>query len=200
MFLSFGERVLNEQIRASTAAREKLVELDGKRLAVRVRDTDLRILIHANGDRLELTKTGEGDCDVELTAGLFDLARLARASGLSALKSTDATLNGDIRLAEAFSEVLRLAVPDLEGLLADWLGDTPAYVAGVAARGFSGWAEQAGRSFEQNVAEYLQEESPHLPPPALGRYFLAEVERIRDDVERAEQRLEKLERRLLSRV
>jgi len=57
------------------------------------------------------------------------------------------------------------------------------------------FGERAGRAFEQNLAEYLQEESPTLVPPPLARDFGGEVDRLRDDVDRAERRIEILERR-----
>jgi ubiquinone biosynthesis protein UbiJ len=63
------------------------------------------------------------------------------------------------------------------------------------ARGAVGWTKRAGHAFGQNVAEFLQEERPTLVPPPLARSFLAEVDHLRDDVERAEKRIELLERR-----
>jgi len=195
MLLSFGERLLNEQIRARTAARERLRELDGKRFAVRVRGSDLRIVAEAAGDELRLTRSAELSCDVELTGGALDLLRLARSASLSELKSAGATLNGDIRVAEGFAELFRLAMPEVEALLADWIGDMPAHAVGETARAVGGWTARAGQAFERNLGEYLQEENPTLVPPALAREFYAGVDRIRDDVERAARRVLLLERR-----
>lgn len=197
MLLAFGQRVLNEQIRASTAARERLRTLDGKRFAVVVRGSGMRVLLEAKGEAVELRQTGpaaDARADVELEAGVFELMKLARSASLSELKSGGATLNGDIHVAEGFAELMRLALPEAEGLLADWIGDMPAHAVGEAARAVGGWSRRAGRAFEQNLAEYLQEEQPTLVPPSLARQFNADVDRLRDDVERAERRIERLER------
>jgi ubiquinone biosynthesis protein UbiJ len=196
MLLDLGQRMLNEQIALSTAARERLAGLDGKRFAVIVRGSDLRFVATAAAGRVELEMSLTAESDVELEAGLFDLLRLARSASLSDLKSVDASLNGDIRIAEAFAELMRLAIPEPEALLADWVGDMPAHFVGQAARHTASWGTQAGRAFEQNMAEYLQEEKPTLVPPALARHFSDEVDRIRDDVERAVRRVELLEQRL----
>ena len=195
MLLSLGQRMLNEQIRASTAARERLRELAGKRFAVSVQGSNLRIVLAAGSDEIRLSRSSDEPCDVELAAGAFDLLRLARSANLSELRNSGATLNGDIHVAEAFAELLRLAVPEPEALLGDWVGDMPAHAAGEAARAAGGFVKRAHRAFEQNFAEYLQEESPTLVPPALARRFFADVDRIRDDVERAARRIELLERR-----
>jgi ubiquinone biosynthesis protein UbiJ len=144
---------------------------------------------------LQLSRSSDEACDVELSAGAFDLLKLARSASLSELKHSGATLNGDIHVAEAFAELLRLAMPEPEALLADWVGDMPAHAAGEATRAAGGFARRAHRAFEQNLAEYLQEETPALVPPALARQFCADVDRIRDDVERAARRIEILERR-----
>lgn len=188
--------MLNEQIAASTAATERLVELEGKRFAVVIKGSDLRFVATAGRDGLLIAMSVDAPCDVELSAGVFDLLRLARSASLADLKSVDATLNGDVRVAEAFADLMRLAVPEPEAVLADWIGDMSAHAVGQAARGMAEWSARAGRAFEQNFSEYLQEERPTLVAPALARHFGAEVDRIRDDVARAERRVEILERRI----
>ena len=195
MLLSLAERMLNEQIGASTAARERLAGLEGKRFAVAVKGTSLRIVLESAGGALKLSRSAV-DCDVELTASAFDLLKLTRSASLSDLRSVDASLNGNVDIAEGFADLMRLAIPEFEDVIADWIGDVPAHAVGEAGRRLGRFGERAGRAFEQNIAEYLQEESPMLVPPPLARRFGSEVDRIRDDVDRAERRIENLERRL----
>lgn len=194
MLLAFGQRLLNEQIKASTAARERLSELEGKRFAVTVRGSDLRVVAESASGQLLLSHGKAGSYDVELDAGASDLMKLARNASLSELKESGATLSGDIRTAEAFAELMRLAIPEPEAVLGNWVGDMPAHAIGQAARSITGWGAKAGRALEKNMGEYLQEEDPTLVPPALTRRFLSQVEKIRDGVERAERRIERLER------
>lgn len=196
MLLSLGQKMLNEQIAASTAARERLSELDGKRFAVIVKGSELRIIAESADGELKISSSKDIECDVELSAGALELLKLARSASLSDLRSVDARLNGDVNVAESFADLMRLAMPEPEALLAGWIGDMPAHAVGQAARRFGGWTERAERAFEQNFAEYLQEETPTLIPPALARNFSTEVDRIRDDVDRAERRIELLERKL----
>lgn len=191
--------MLNEQIAASRAASERLAELEGKRFAVVIRGSDLRFVVTAVGGGLQIAHSIDAPCDVELSAGAFELLRLARSASLVDLKSVDATLNGDVRVAEGFADVMRLAIPEPEAVLADWIGDMSAHALGQAARAMAEWSARAERAFEQNLSEYLQEENPTLVPPLLARSFGAEVDRIRDDVARAERRVEILERRLRDR-
>jgi ubiquinone biosynthesis protein UbiJ len=193
MLLAAGQRMLNEQIRSSTAARDQLAAIEGKRFAVTITGTDMRVVAEARGGEMRLSYVG--DADVELDASLIDLARLARSATLTDLKGSGAHLTGDLHVAEAFAQLLRLAMPGPEAALADWIGDMPAHAVGKVSRGMFGWTKRTHRALEQNVAEYLQEESPTLIPPALASEFADEVDRLRDDVERAERRVELLERR-----
>ncbi len=196
MFLSLGQRMLNEQIESSTAAFEKLAELDGKRFGVTISGTDFRFVAESLGGKLLLSSGPDRAVDVEIFGGAIDLLRLAGSASLSGLKDIGCKLTGDIDVAERFADLMRLAIPEPEALAADWIGDIPAHALGEAARGIAGWSSRAQSAFEQNFAEYLQEEQPTLIPPALAKEFSVAVDRIRDDVERAERRVELLERRL----
>jgi ubiquinone biosynthesis protein UbiJ len=90
---------------------------------------------------------------------------------------------------------LKLARPDLEEHAARWLGDVPAHALGEAARAAGAWLGRAARALRADTAEFLQEESRALPAPLEAQAFYADVERLRDDVERAAARLSRLERR-----
>lgn len=71
----------------------------------------------------------------------------------------------------------------------------PAHALGQAVRGAAAWLERAGGALRMNTAEYLQEESRAMPAPLEAQAFYADVEKLRDDVERAAARLARLERR-----
>jgi ubiquinone biosynthesis protein UbiJ len=87
---------------------------------------------------------------------------------------------------------LKLARPDLEDELSKWVGDLPAHALGVAARGAGTWLKRAAAALRMNAAEYLQEESRAMPAPLEAEAFFADVEKLRDDVERAAARLDRL--------
>ena len=62
------------------------------------------------------------------------------------------------------------------------------------------WARRARASLARSVGEYLTEEGRDVPPAAELEVFLSDVDRIREDVDRAESRLALLERRLAGRA
>ena len=188
------ESELNRCIGESTAARELLARLNGTSFAVHVEGLGLTAVLHADGERLRVDSDALG-ATATLRAAPLDLVRLLGADGgVSGVKRTRAELSGDLEVAERYAKLLELARPDLEEEASKWLGDVPAHALGEAVRGARAWLERARGALRMNVAEYLQEESRAMPAPLEAQAFYGDVERLRDDVERAAARLARLER------
>ena len=84
--------LVNRQIKATTPARELCAELDGKVMAVRVKDTGLAMYICICANEIELLGDIDGDPDIAITGSLLSLARLATSSGEDAIR--DGSLAG----------------------------------------------------------------------------------------------------------
>ena len=69
--------VLNRNISETTPARELCQRLDGKTVAIRVRDTALAMYFEISDEVLTLKTDFESDPDVILTGSLLTLARMA---------------------------------------------------------------------------------------------------------------------------
>jgi ubiquinone biosynthesis protein UbiJ len=185
------ERLLNAGIRESTAAQERLEELRGTSFGIEIEGTGLKLALVATEGKLVL-----GDPALATTAKVratpLDLLRLVRSGGPRGVRSTRAEITGDLGTAERYSELLKLARPDLEELVSHWVGDIAAHELGRVASVAVSWLERAADALLRNTGEYLQEESRALPTAVEARAFYADVERLRDDVERAAVRLERL--------
>ena len=188
------EAELNRWVSESTAARERLAALTGTSFAVHVEGLSMTAVLHADGARLRLDRDAT-DATATLRASPLDLLKLVRAEGVSGVKRTQATLSGDLEVAERYSQLLKLARPDLEEEIAKWVGDIPAHALGEGVRDLRAWLKRAVGALRMNTAEYLQEESRVMPAPLEAQAFFSDVERLRDDVERAAARLNRLERR-----
>ena len=117
----------------TSTERERLKELEGKSFAVVLKGSDLRIVALAEAGAIQL-QSSQARADVELIAGLTDLIKLSRSSGLAELRSVGASLNGEINVAEGFADLLHHAIPEPEAYLADWIGDMPAHAVGQSSR------------------------------------------------------------------
>jgi ubiquinone biosynthesis protein UbiJ len=98
-------------------------------------------------------------------------------------------------VAQKFRELLEEAQPEFEEELARVFGDVAARRLANLARGVLDWGRKASGSFTGSVVEYLQEEGRDLPTRTEVEEFLADVDRLRDDAERLEARLARLESR-----
>jgi ubiquinone biosynthesis protein UbiJ len=188
------ERLLNRHISESTNATRRLAALDGRSFAVAIAGPDVRILMTARDGHLAVRASADEPADATVRGTPLALLGLLEPGSLSRLRTQNVELVGNVHVAEEFAEMLRHARPDLEGELAGWIGDIAAHEVGAALRGLGAWTLRAHRALEADVAEYLQYERAALPAALEAREFYADVERLRDDVERMEQRLERLAR------
>lgn len=182
-------RVLNRNIRESTRASELCERLDGKLIAIRVRDTALSAWFEVGRDALYLTMNHDGDPDVVITGSLVALALMA---GEDSIRDGSLDLTGDAATAQAFQQLLTHARPDIEEELSGVIGDTAAHGLGEFARAVSQWARQTSSIMGENIREYLQEESRDVPSRYEVERFSKRVNELRDDVDRLAARIGRL--------
>lgn len=190
-----AETLLNHHIRGSSAAQEHLLALAGRSLAVRIHGFGPTLRLDAEETRVGIRML-TGNSDEAPTATIsgtpLTLLGLLRASSAASFRASGAELGGDAETAEAFAEVLRLARPELEEELSHLVGDVAAHEIGRSARRLAAWSERALTALTMNTSEFLQEEIRQLPPRLEVERFSREVERLRDDTDRAVQRVERL--------
>ncbi len=185
--------VLNRNIRATTLARELCEKLAGTVVAIRVRDTALAAWFIVHDDSLELATDTDHEPDVLISGSLLTLARMAGESGAGAIRDGSLELTGDPILAQDFQQLLSYAKPDLEEELSGVVGDAAAHRLGEFARGVSNWGREARSTMGANIREYLQEESRDVPSRYEVDRFTAKVSALRDDVDRLEARINRLQ-------
>ncbi len=186
--------LINRQIKATTPARELCAELDGKVIAVRVKDTALAMYFCICPDEIALFGDFDGEPDVIIGGSILTLARLAGTTGEEALRRGSLELTGDAEVAQAFQKLLGYGKPDIEEELSGIIGDVAAHRLGELARSVGNWGREAGSTLRQNISEYLQEERRDVPSRYEIEAFTRHVDALRDDVARFEARLRRLER------
>ena len=208
---AFGlESVLNRCIGESSRAGELLESLDGRSLAIVVRGLGFRLRLQSLKTRLAVSVESASSGAAATAAADSSAADSSSATatvegtppvllgllgnaGAEGFRESGAELSGDVATAEAFAELLHHARPDLEEELSGLIGDIAAHEVAGAARRTDSWAREAGSALTMNTSEFLQEEARQLPPRVEVNAFGRDVECLRDDVERAAQRLARLE-------
>jgi ubiquinone biosynthesis protein UbiJ len=182
-------RVLNRNIGESTAAREQCERLDGKVVAIRVRDTALSSFFSINNEIVTLSAEHDTEPDVVITGSLVTLALMA---GEDSIRDGSLDLTGDAATAQAFQQLLAHAKPDVEEELSGVIGDAAAHTLGKFAKGIGRWARETRSIMRDNIREYLQEESRDVPSRYEVERFSKAVNALRDDVERVAARIDRL--------
>jgi ubiquinone biosynthesis protein UbiJ len=187
------ESVLNRNIAASSTASALCKRLSGKVMALHLENLPFSLFFASDGERMALTTAHDLPADATLTGTPLSLLRLAGPAPEAALRGGAVHIEGDAEVAQAFSQLLKHARPDLEEELSRVIGDVAAHQIGNVARSALGFAKRAADTFAQNVAEYLQEEGRDLPTRTEADEFVSDVDRLRDDVERLQARIAHLE-------
>jgi ubiquinone biosynthesis protein UbiJ len=188
-------KILNRNISESTPARELCAQLAGAVVAVRLRNTALAAYFVVDDDALQVVSAVPEEPDLVITGSMITLASMAGQSGESAIRDGSLDLTGDAELAGQFQRLLQLARPDVEEELSGIVGDIAAHRLGEFARGLGRWSREARSTMGANIREYLQEESRDVPSRYEVEKFGMAVNTLRDDVERIEARLNRLQSR-----
>jgi len=181
---------LNHLLSQQAWAVERLKPFSGQSVEIRCPPFPaLRVTIGDGG----LLEGARGDATSALVVKL-------KPGALPLLLARDETARSHIEIAGPAD--LAGAVDDLVGRLA-WdveedlsavLGDVVAHRVASGGRAFAAWQREALQRLAENLAEYWIEERPLLLRPADAERFGSEIEALRDELVRLEQRIGRLER------
>jgi ubiquinone biosynthesis protein UbiJ len=108
-------------------------------------------------------------------------------------------IEGDAEFANTISQLSKGLRWEAEHELENLTGPIAARRLVGGARGVVEAARAIHRKLSENLAEYFLEEQPVLVRPAMLEQLGSDVSRLRDDVERAAKRLDRLEQSLAPR-
>lgn len=193
MLLERLQEIFNRNIADSNEAQRLCQQLDGRALSLDVKGTSLKFYLAVRKGSIALDTRHEGTTDASLTATPVALLALAGSGAERGLRGGAVHIEGDAEIAQNFRSLLTQVQPDFEEELSRVIGDVAAHQLANFARGFLDWGRRATESMASNVAEYLQEEGRDVPTRVEVDEFLEAVDRLREDTDRLEARLGRLE-------
>jgi len=186
------ERLLNALLEDSSAARECAAGLEGKCLGLRLVGPGVEVVLRVEGGRLRLERGPTHGADAVLSGTPMALFNAWRRGKAGMLADERVSFAGDAQVLQDFVRLGDLAKPDLEEELSRVTGDVIAHEAARVAGSVVAWTGRALDALAMNMAEYLQEESRDLPGRHEADGLFRDIETLRDDVERALARGERL--------
>lgn len=188
---------LNRLVALDPEAERILGAVSGLQAGLTVTGMDLRLLVRIDGARLAIEPWPQDlIVDVEIAgppASLFTVLRLGEQA--PGLRDGTVSVRGDAAALQALRDALSQLDLDLEEWLASHTGDVIAHQAGNLVRGAGRWWRQTTTHFSEDLRDYLITETGQLGDPGAVEQFVADVDATRDDVERLEQRVARLERK-----
>lgn len=196
MLTELIENLLNRNLGNSPGARNSCAKLKGRRLKVVIRDLGVTIAIESLGDSLRISRNGDGEFHAEVEGSPINLLAMAGPSPERLLKLGAVQVRGEVELLQRYRDLALLLKPDLEEELSRLIGDSPAHQLASLARGALSFTQRGADTAVRNAAEYFAHETRDLVPRAEAEVFLGEVDRLREDVDRAAARLDSMLERL----
>ena len=188
------EMAINRYLALDPAAATRMQALAGKVIGIELRDVNLRFFMLPAQDQLHVHGHFDGEADTTLRGTSLAMARMSLSDKASdSLFSGDVEISGDVELGEQFRAVLDSMDIDWEEQLSKLTGDVIAHQVGNLVRGVMQWGKKAGDTLQQDLAEYLHEESRVLPVRHEVDEFINVVDEVRMAVDRLQARLRRLQ-------
>lgn len=191
--LSTLETAINHCLQLDPDALQRVRSLTGKVIGIELLGLNLKFYLLPDSVGLQLRGEHPGDVDVWLRGAPLSMVRMGLGGDQQkALFSGDVEIVGDTETGQRVRDIMDDLDLDWEEPLSQLVGDVVGHKIGNVVRGMADWATQARNTVEQDVSEYLLEESRLLPHREEIGPFLEAVDTLRADVDRIEARVLRL--------
>jgi ubiquinone biosynthesis protein UbiJ len=191
------EIAINGILQLDPETPRRLAALQRKTLAIEFKGVGLRACFLFSGDRVHVLGDPPESVDATLIGTPIALASLGLdARGSRSLFDSGVEVQGDVDVARRAKAVLDAVSIDWEEQVARLLGDPIAHQLGSVVRGALAWGHSLFATLEQDLAEYLQDESDTLPRKDEVTAFMDAVDGLRADVDRLAARVRRINKRL----
>lgn len=187
-----AEVIIAETLKRDPVSRNKLKQLDGKRVAIHTSMPEFYLVLAFYGESIKLLSESDS-VDAQISCSLSSLLQLLTSDNpASQLHSGEIELTGDSHLIDEMHAVLADLELDWEALLATVTGSSNAHTLGNISRTGWRWHKQRSASLVLDIEEFVKEEARWLPPKPAATRFFSEVDQIRLDAERLKARVDRL--------
>lgn len=191
------EKLINKALGMDEETLVLLGTLDSRIIGFEFINTNLTLFLFPSAKGIVIQTEIENKADVLIKGTPSNFIKMmASSKQKSASLPTDMQIIGDIGLAQQFQDIMQNIDIDLEEPLSNWVGDSMAYQIGKFVRGVHRFTLNTGKTLATDISEYLRFEINMLPDDLLVKEFSQDVDVLREDVERFEQRLNKLQKQL----
>lgn len=188
------EVAFNGWLKLDDEALPRFQALQGQVVAIHISNPSLKLHFIPTASGVQVMSEYDSEADVTLSGSALAFMRMSGAEDSGkALLENRIQVDGNMRIAEQFSQILREVDIDWEELLSRAVGDIVAHQAGQLARSGKGWLDDTAQAMRMNTREYLQEESRVLPAETEIQHYPDAVDTLRGDADRLDARINRLQ-------
>jgi len=191
MFSAPAAALINHLLRGAPWARERLAPFAGRSARISVFPTVLILTALDSGEVVVAQADAVPSVEISLSPSLLPRLLLKDEAAYR-----EVAVSGDTAFASEIAYIMKNLSWDAGEDLSHVFGDVVAHRITRGAAALAGWPGQAALSMAQTLAEYWTEEQPLLAKSHRVQRFIADVDVLRDDVERMGKRLELLQQAL----
>lgn len=191
------EQLINQLLRLDPEARQHLLSMHGRVIKIDLIGLGISLFVIPDPAGIQLFNHYEGQPDCTLRGTPLQLARMGSPKdSVDQLFSREVQIEGDSALAQQFGELLASMEIDWEEQLSRLTGDVIAHEIGSALRKTFAWGRNTAQTLQLDLQETLQEEWRLTPTRYEIEPFITGVDRLRDDAERLQARVQRLAKRI----
>ncbi len=197
LFHGIVETAINQYLALDPYISQSLTKFDNKVIQLELKQPDIRLFLLFQAHKILLMGNYSGEADTIIEANTLDLMRITHMSPLEkqqAIFQGKLKIRGNTALGQAFENLFAELEIDWEEQLSHFTGDVIAHQLMETLKTARLGQQQLQDKILHDLAEFLQYETRDLPEPREHQNFVCAVDQIRCDVERAEARIERLEK------
>ncbi|EKO3979476.1 SCP2 domain-containing protein [Vibrio fluvialis] len=186
------ESSLNTLIKDDPELGRRLARLKGQVIQVHLKEIN-KTLTFIFSQQIDVLANYEGEPDCYLSLNLSVLPELREQANITKLiKQDKLVLEGDIQLAQKFSQLMTDCKPDIEEWLSRVTGDVVAHTVVQGAKNVGALLSARVSKHQNHLAQVLTEEWRVAPGPLEIAYFCDQVDDVKSQAARLESRLNQL--------
>jgi ubiquinone biosynthesis protein UbiJ len=195
LVMSAVEAALNKYLSLDENVSLILKPLLGKVIAITITPFNETIYLCPSANIIQFMDVYEGPVDTTLTGSLSSLGLMSVSNTPPARSffSGDVTITGDLAVGQKFQHLFTKLDIDPEKQLAQYTGSFVAHKVRNFFSSAHNWHQENMNSIKLNVTEFLQDESKDLPPEPEINIFTQQVDQLKEDIERCEAKIQRLD-------
>ncbi len=193
-FLNALEKLVNSVLRIASETDQLLAPLAEKTVKLHINPPEFDLVMYFSEQGIQILENYQGDIDVELSGSpvAFGLMSLS-GKPTRALFSGKVSMQGDSQVGHHFQQLFESLDIDWQQQLSRIIGTHPAKRIMDFIGQSSQWFSETNDAMQEDVSEYLQEESRLLPAQPEADMFFDNIDQLRADVDRLEAKVKRLQ-------